>query len=375
MQIKGGLLLNSATERKVNAGDIGELNISHILSNIKGNMFVLNNLLFNFQSIFPNASCQIDHLLVSDKWIYIIETKKNKFIRKYNINEEKYTVEYNEKNRNGLINPVFQNETHRKRLSKLLGLSGDNMICINIIICEQKNLLDNRTYKQSKFNNNFLVDVNYLISFIDQHEHSNHIAEFNKEKTISVINCINVSSQPYSLINHRNYTDFIKKFYDENSFTKIKADMIAKCPSCPGYLVIRRMNSVYKLGCSNYPSTKCGEIINLVDIDKYLIPDEEIETYDVNQDSELFMLKSMNQDLEMENVNLKQRLNNLQLQYKSVEQENSNKCIKIESLNYMLIKSQNDSNLIERKYNELKEEHYNFKKSLLYKIYNLIHKK
>lgn len=367
--------MSSAAERKVNAGDIGEINIRQILSNIQGNMFVLNNLLFHFPSIFSNASCQIDHLLVSDKWVYIIETKNNKTIKKYNINEGKYTVEYNKKNRNGLINPVFQNEIHRKRLRKSLGLSKKNIICISIILCEEKPLLENRTYKQSKFDNNFLVDKNYLLAFIDQQEDINHIAEFDKEKTISAINRINMSSQPNSMTNHRKYINFVKKFYKETYPTKIKTDMVAKCPSCPGNLVIRKMNNVYKLGCSNYPYTKCGEIINLTELDNYLVPDEELETYDVTQDSELFMIKSINQNLEIENVNLKQQVNNLALQYNQIEQENSYKSIKIETLNHMLIKFQNDSNSIERQYNELKKENNNFKKSILYKIYTFLYKK
>lgn len=366
--------MNSAKERKVHAGDIGEINISQILSNIQGNLFVLNNLLFHFPSVFPNASCQIDHLLISEKWIYIIETKNNRIIRKYNINEEKYTVEYNEKNRNGLTNPIFQNENHRKRLSKLLGLSKKNIICISIILCKDKTSLDNKTYKQSKFDNNFLIDENYLLTFIDKQESISHIAEFDKEKTISAVNHINISSQPYSMPNHQNYIDFVNKFYKENSGTNIKTDMVAKCPSCPGNLVIRKMNTVYKLGCSNYPSTKCGEIINLTDISNYLISNEELETYDVNQDSELFILKSLNQNLEIENVNFKKQVNSLLLQYKQIEQESSRKSIEIESLNHILIQCQNDTKYIERRYNELKEENNNFKKSLLYKFYNFFQK-
>lgn len=198
----------------------------------------------------------------------------------------------------------------------------------------------------------------------DQQEDINRISEFDKEKTISAINCINISSQPYGLTNHLNYIDFAKKFFKENYPTKIKIDMVAKCPSCPGDLVIRKMKNVYKLGCSNYSFTKCGEIIELADIDTYLVPDEELETYNVTQDSELFMLKSINQNLELENINLKQQINNLLQKYRQLEQVNSHRGIKIK----------NDFNSIEKRYNELKEENNNFKKSLLYKIHTIFHK-
>src|SRR5690242_5476915 len=95
----------------------GESSVHHlIVSNFKAPMFhLLNNVTLPFQ----DGTTQIDHILVSTKGVFVIETKHYMGWIFANENSQQWTqVIYQIKNR--FQNPLHQNYRHLKALQHLL---------------------------------------------------------------------------------------------------------------------------------------------------------------------------------------------------------------------------------------------------------------
>lgn len=99
-------------------GEEGERNMAELLSELpKDKYFVFNDLL-----VYQNGrTAQIDHVVVSQFGIFVIETK-NYHGRIYGGNDVKYWSQNLHGHQYKFYNPIFQNRGHVKALSQLLDL-------------------------------------------------------------------------------------------------------------------------------------------------------------------------------------------------------------------------------------------------------------
>lgn len=105
-------------------GDDGEKIITNFLSNKPG--LVLNDFLFKV----GDSYCQIDHILITDYAILVIETKNHSGRIYGDIDNKNWTVAYGS-NKYSMYNPVMQNSGHINKLKKL---TGDHLNLVGAVV-------------------------------------------------------------------------------------------------------------------------------------------------------------------------------------------------------------------------------------------------
>lgn len=204
-------------------GFFGELWVKQKLNKLPKDKYkIINNVLIKNSS----GTHQIDHIVLSNYGIFVIETKQyNGYItgNKY----DKYWIRHIGNKKINYTNPIRQNYGHIKTLSELLNINENqffNIVCIpskaNIKIKD----------------NSEITRLNTLLPTILSHN------------TIIIDNI-----EPYFIkINNNNITDIKSK----NLHVKQVKNNINKCPECGGNLIIKTGKYGNFKGCSNYPKCK-----------------------------------------------------------------------------------------------------------------------
>jgi len=221
-------------------GKIGEKTITAILYLLnKSNYKVINNIVLKIN----NKTSQIDHIVISDYGIFVIETKNYKGWILGHENSEYWTqVIYKHKSR--LYNPIKQNLGHIIAIKKCL-TEYPNLNYISIVVFLSKAELKVRT-------STHVVYSHQLIKTIKKYSDKN-LSATEKEAIFQKISASNL----IKAYDKREHIKFIKqsKQKRENSIRE------KKCPRCGNNLVIRSGKYGNFLGCTNYP--KCTNTIKL----------------------------------------------------------------------------------------------------------------
>ncbi len=211
-------------------GIIGEHKVRKKIGKTKeGIKYVLNDVLFDTE----NKSCQIDHIVINQNGVFVIETK-NYSGRIYGTDEQlewTQVLQYG-KVKNKLYNPVKQNQTHIYELKKVIGK--DNPIK-SLIVFTQNNI----EYIKSES----VYSLKKIKKAINQ-----PITEI----TLSSDEMKNIYNSILNLKNESNTTNRqhvkninqMKKNIDNNI-----------CPRCNGNLILKNSKNGKFYGCENYP--KC----------------------------------------------------------------------------------------------------------------------
>ena len=221
-------------------GEVGEQRIVEELNYLdKTQYLVLNDVLLENNNYYS----QIDHIIVSDYGIFVIETKNitgyisgEQYDNKWEVKLGKY-IYY-------MQNPMTQNYSHIKALQELLGLKKELFIPI---VCISNN-------KEINTNCNNVVPIYKLIRLI-----------------LSYNDCIlNDKEKIYEYIKENNITDEnIRQLHiDRIKESKKKYDPTI-CPKCGGELLKRKAKKrrYTFIGCSNYPRCRYTRKLNSVIVD------------------------------------------------------------------------------------------------------------
>lgn len=217
-------------------GFLGEKIVSSILYLLDGSKYkVVNNVVLNT----GGRISQIDHLVVSDYGIFVIETKNYKGWIFGDENSEYWTqVLYKRKEK--FYNPIRQNFGHILALKNRLGEFPDTKY-IPIIVFLPK----------AKIKVSTSTEVTYtykLLNVIRKHSTVVSLTENEKEKIFQKINSINARAT-YKRSQHvRSINQRIQK--RENSIKE------GRCPQCGDVLILRSGKFGRFLGCSSYPRCK-----------------------------------------------------------------------------------------------------------------------
>ena len=215
-------------------GRIGEHRVAHILSKLPKDRYrVINNLLLRTSS---GSTTQIDHVVISQYGIFVIETKfykgwiyggENSEFWTQNIYGNKYT----------LRNPILQNAGHVRVLRQLLKDYGDIPFIPVVAFSRQANLR---------------IPSNSPVIYWSQIRKV--IGQF-KEKRIQpdslsgIYNKLIESNIPDSKESRREHIRNVRSYEDRRNI----AVASGKCPRCGGNLVLRHGKYGSFYGCSNYP--------------------------------------------------------------------------------------------------------------------------
>ena len=198
----------------------------------KDKYIVLNDIMLN-----QNGSThQIDHLIVSQFGIFVIEMKNYYGLILGDDYKDKW-IQYLGKTKSYFLNPIYQNYGHIKVLEGLLNL---NIKVFIPIVC-----FSNQAELKITTKNN-VVPLDYLISTIK--EHQNIILESDLESICNRIVELNIKDR----LERRNHVKNIKNKVVED---KKKIENMV-CPKCGGKLVYRNSKYGSFIGCSNYPKCK-----------------------------------------------------------------------------------------------------------------------
>jgi hypothetical protein len=216
-------------------GTIGEKTISLILLFLdKSKYKVINNVVIEA----AGKTTQIDHIVISDFGIFVIETKNYKGWIFGSENSEYWTqVIYKRKEK--LYNPIRQNLGHIRALKSCLK-EYQNLEYISIIVFPSR----------AEIKVNTKTDVIY----------SNRLI-----KTIKRYTNVNLMEAEKDTIFHRIKTSNLIDIYKKRDHVKSIQQSIqrrrnsikeSKCPHCGGNLVKRSGKYGFFLGCSAYPRCK-----------------------------------------------------------------------------------------------------------------------
>ena len=218
-------------------GRIGEHRVAHILGRLPKDRYqVINDLLLRTSS---GSTTQIDHVVISQYGIFVIETKFYKgWI--YGGENSEFWTQNNYGNKYTLRNPILQNAGHVRALRQLLKDYGDIPFIPIVAFSRQATL-----------------GVSSGTPVIYWNQIRKVIGQF-KEKRIApdavtgIYNKLIESNIPDSKESRREHIRNVRSYEDRRNI----AVASGKCPRCGGNLVLRHGKYGSFYGCSNYPRCK-----------------------------------------------------------------------------------------------------------------------
>lgn len=184
-----------------------------------------------------DGTTQIDHIIVSEYGIFVVETKNMKgWI--FGDEKQKFWTQKIYKHTNKFQNPLHQNYKHIKTIQDALNLDQDKIFSVIVFTGD------------SKFKTKMPENVRQGIGYIDYIK-SKTEKFIPKSEVAQIISQIESGRLSKSFKTHREHVKHVKDIIDKKS---------RLCPKCGSELVLRTAkkganagNQFY--GCSNYP--KC----------------------------------------------------------------------------------------------------------------------
>ena len=178
-----------------------------------------------------NITCQIDHVVVSEFGIFVIETKQ---YNGYIVGNE-YDKKWKQNNKFYINNPIHQNYGHVKTLQNVLKLPNDKFIPIVCIPSTAKFKINAKSYVLHIYELNKVI-LSYKEKIID-----NYYEIYN---TILNLNIVDKEKRKQHI------------FYAKEIKNNKELNQKNTCPKCGGELIKRNGKYGDFIGCSNYPRCK-----------------------------------------------------------------------------------------------------------------------
>lgn len=209
-------------------GKAGEHHVKNELKRLpKDKYLIINDLMI----MVNNITHQIDHLVISNYGIFVIETKQ---YNGYIVGNE-YDKKWKQNNKYYINNPIHQNYGHIKALEELLSISENMFIPIVCIPSTAKTKITSKS---------LVLRLNELIPKIIEIK---DVIIDNPKEIYDKLLKENITDKE-SRKQHNIYAKQIKSNKETND--------INKCPMCGGDLVEREGKHGKFIGCSNYPKCK-----------------------------------------------------------------------------------------------------------------------
>ncbi|NHM30659.1 NERD domain-containing protein [Neobacillus terrae] len=225
-------------------GLIGEKHVSNILNKLDPQENILLNDLYIPKE--NGQTTQIDHLLISNKGLFVIEMKNySGWILGSEKSQNWTQLIYKRKEK--FYNPIWQNSTHIKALENYLGDTLAGVPIYSIIVFGK-----NATLKfKEPFSKAQVIKSNQLLNVINSTSIAAPLPHFKMKKIQSQLSMLVLKESKARKERAKEHVHNIKREMAARN-TMISNDI---CPRCGGKLVMRKGKNGQFHGCSNYP--KC----------------------------------------------------------------------------------------------------------------------
>ena len=207
-------------------GETGKHNVASIFDKEEDIQYTINNLTLKNNN---GTTCQIDHIVINGRGIFVIETKNysGKIYGNHSSHEWTQVLAYGRR-KYKLYNPLKQNATHVYNVKKIVG----NLPVFSLIVFTQNNtkhIKASNVIPLSELKRTLKKGPNIITK---QQMESAYKTLLSNNKNISTKEHVNNIQERQYNVNH------------------------GICPNCKGKLVLR--NGIYGefWGCSNYPNCK-----------------------------------------------------------------------------------------------------------------------
>ena len=216
-------------------GKAGEMRVAKILSKLPEEEYrVINNLLIKQ----GNKTTQIDHVVVSEYRIFVIETKHYRGWIYGDANREYWTQNIYG-NKYDLWNPIHQNQGHIRALRRVLTDIPPGVF-VSIVTFSKQASLDIR-------NSENVIYWDELKDVIRSYQRK-LISTEQAQNTYETLLAANIDSKD----NQKQHVRHVREQISKREETIAKG----RCPRCGGELVLRKGTYGPFYGCSNYPRCK-----------------------------------------------------------------------------------------------------------------------
>lgn len=216
-------------------GKAGEMRVAKILSKLPEEEYrVINNLLIKQ----GNKTTQIDHVVVSEYRIFVIETKHYRGWIYGDANREYWTQNIYG-NKYDLWNPIHQNQGHVRALRRVLTDIPPGVF-ISIVTFSRQASLDIR-------NSENVIYWDELKKLICSYQRK-LISTEQAQNAYETLLAANIDSKD----NQKQHVRHVREQISKREETIAKG----RCPRCGGELVLRKGTYGPFYGCSNYPRCK-----------------------------------------------------------------------------------------------------------------------
>ncbi len=264
------------------AGIAGEENIFFELKNSNMNLVVLHDIYIETKD---GQSAQIDFIVVTPKFIYLIECKnlygnieidaKGNFIRSMEYGGKKY--------REGIYSPITQNNRHlavlkecraeekNSFLGAIFRKSYENYYKSLIVLANPKTVVNDRYAKKEVKEQ--VIRADQLITFIKKMETESNNVESSKKNMLSLAESILANNIEERKDYTKKYDELLNEIKDTvktevTETKKLMPDEKLICPKCGAALVLRTAKKGENAGknfygCSAFPKCRFVRDIDL----------------------------------------------------------------------------------------------------------------
>lgn len=225
-------------------GSIGEKHISTLLQKLDSTNYLLINDIHIPKK--DGSTSQIDHILISHKGLFVIETKNYRGWIMGSENSQYWTqVIYKRKER--FYNPIWQNSGHIKTLQEFLGDSLDGVPIYSVVVFGNQ-----ATFKfKSPFTKAKVIKSKELLSVVKSENSVNLVPNTKRQEIKQCLSSLYVTDRKERKTLKKQHVSNIKQDIADR---RIKEKMNV-CPRCGGSLIVKKGKYGEFKGCSNYP--KC----------------------------------------------------------------------------------------------------------------------
>ncbi|PKO94023.1 MAG: nuclease [Betaproteobacteria bacterium HGW-Betaproteobacteria-1] len=214
--------------------------------------FLLDNkkyhLIKNVTLQTEDGSTQIDHIIVSEFGVFVVETKNIKGWIFGSPNQKTWTQKIY-KHSSKFQNPLHQNYKHVKTLESVLGLNEQHVHSVVVFVGD------------STFKTSMPVNVTYGAGYVSYIK-SKKTPVLTDSQVIEIANKIEQGRLTPSFKTNREHVRHVK-----NIVAKKENNDVPSCPKCGGSMVLRETKKGQNIGkqfwgCTNFP--QCRGIMNVL---------------------------------------------------------------------------------------------------------------